>query len=97
MTQSGRPRYLKSKRAVVLDRPPLTFRLVASVIPDHLINLSLYSLKIETGRCLHRRKVDGRFRKLCHLLLHGDETPELTGIEVIHVSATEIVQRLGID
>ncbi len=29
-------------------------------------------------------------------LLHGDEAPELAGVEVVHVPATEIVQRLAL-
>ena len=82
-----------TKRAALSDRPHFsTVVLLSGVASDHLINLGLYGLKIETGGGLHRRKVDGGFRELPHLLLHGDEPPELTGIEVVHVAATEIVQ-----
>jgi hypothetical protein len=64
----------QGKAVIVVRRPydrpqlsaariPFQVRLLPGVIFDRLINLSLNSLKIETGRGLHRRKVDGGFRQ----------------------------------
>ncbi len=83
-TQGGAPAVLK-------------VRLFPLVLLENLIDLGLDGLQVEGRRGLHRRKLDGRRRQLPHVLLHHHETPEFPGIEVVDVSATEIVQGFAAD
>src|SRR5207253_5388269 len=60
--------------------------LLAVVFFDHGVNLLLHRVQVEGSRVLHRRVVDGRLGKGGHPLLDEDETPELTGVEVVAVA-----------
>src|SRR5207344_3538685 len=62
---------------------------------DHLLNLGLYSFKVERSRSLHRRKLDSRRRQFCDVLLDHHEPPELSGVKVVHVSARQVIQALA--
>src|SRR5262249_11643858 len=66
--------------------------LLAFVLLDRLLDLTFYCIKVEGRRRLHRRKVDGRLRKLEHRLLHHHEAPELARHEVIHIAPAHVVQ-----
>jgi hypothetical protein len=78
-------------------RPPvvLTVRLLPSLVPDGLIDLLFYRIEVERGRVLHRRKLNGRFRELRHILLNHHEAPKLARIEVVHIAAAEVVYALA--
>src|SRR4249920_123919 len=62
---------------------------------DHLLNLGLYSFKVERSWRLHRRKLDSGFRQFCHVLLDHHEPPELSGVKFVHVSTAQMVQSLA--
>src|SRR6185436_13128792 len=73
---------------------PISTLLTRTVL-DHLLNLGLYSFKIERSRSLHWRKLDRRLRQLSDVLLDHHEPPELSGEKVVHVSTAQMVQTLA--
>src|SRR5215831_11910754 len=64
----------------------LPFGLLALVQSYRLLDLAFDGLEVEGGRCLHRRILDGSLRQLHHVLLDHHKTPELTGVELVHVT-----------
>src|SRR5262245_17217243 len=78
-----RARWSRTRRAVCL----LPF-----VGLDQFVDLSFHGLEVERSWCLHRRIVDRCLGELGHFLLDHHEAPELAGVEVVHVPATQGVQ-----
>src|SRR5262249_1999500 len=70
------------------------YRLLPFVLLHHLVNFLFDGFKVKRSRLLHRWILDGRLRQLKDFLLHQDEAPELAGIEVVHVTAAQVVQGL---
>src|SRR5512136_297396 len=72
------------------------FKLMVLLLPsldlDGLLDLLFYRIEIERGRVLHRRVINCSHRQLPHVLLHPYKAPEFTRIEVVHVTAAEIVE-----
>src|SRR6476660_4246095 len=84
---------------VVLPPASLT-RLVGSdlltrAILDRLFDLLLHRFEVEGSRVLHRRKFDCRLGQLPDILLNQDETPELTGEEVVAIAECARVDRFA--
>ncbi len=69
--------------------------LLPLAIPERFLDFFFYGLQVEGRRGLHRRILDRRLGEFPHLFLHQDESPELAGIEVVHVAAAEIVHALA--
>src|SRR6266404_1243100 len=75
----------------------LSIRLFALVLLDCLLDFGFYGIQVERSRCLHRRKLDGRLRKLGYGLLHVDEPPEFARKKVVRVATGGIIERLAAD
>src|SRR5580704_16235402 len=60
--------------------------LLSRMIPDRLVNLLFDRIQIERSGVLHRRIAQRRAGEFRHLLLHQDEPPELSGVEVVTVA-----------
>src|SRR5262245_13476268 len=97
---AGRNHVSKSKTGVLIDArfalangwwASLQRRLSCALFPigrfELFLDLSLDGFKVEARRCLHWRKLDGRFGEFSDRLLHHDEAPELAPIAVIHVAS----------
>src|SRR5262247_1499615 len=74
-----------------------TGALLSGLVFDSRVDLLLHGLQVEGCWILHRRVVNGRLGEICDPLLDEHEAPELPGIKVIHVAATQIVQALRIN
>src|SRR5262245_14720139 len=105
MLQSAPPRLCRSPErhgrlpmAGALMRAPAPQRgLLSGLVFDRRVDLLLHGLQIERGWVLHRREFDGRLCQVRYLFLHHDESPELPGVEIVHVTAAQIVETLLID
>lgn len=90
-SQNTRRDHVNTPRLWRRARWPRARRIFGWLLPfvalHQFVDVSFHGLEIERGRRLHRRVIDRRFCQLRHLLLHEDETPELAGIEVIHIPA----------
>jgi len=83
------------KAGGLIDRPSrFPGQLLPFVTFDHFVDFSLDLIEVEARWCLHRREIDRRFCELRYRLLHRDEAPELSAVEIIHVAAAEIVHGL---
>ena len=60
--------------------------LLTRAILDRLFDLLLHCFEVEGSRGLHRRIFDCRLGQLPDILLNQDETPELTGEEVVAIA-----------
>src|SRR6476660_5271559 len=82
-------------RPAAIRRLPSDKASLTRTVLDHLLDLGLYSFKVERSRSLHRRIVDRGLRQLSDVLLHLDEAPELPAKEVIAVAEGAGVSRLA--
>src|SRR5215475_3346601 len=78
-------------------RAARTGALLSGLVFDSGVDLLFHGLEVEGRWILHRWVVDGRLGEICDPLLDEHEAPELPGIKVIHVAATQIVQALRIN
>src|SRR5215469_18346651 len=62
---------------------------------DHFLDLPFYRLQVETGRRLHRRKLDGGLREFGHFLLHHHKPPKLARIKVVREALGRIIEGLS--
>src|SRR6266568_4688435 len=83
--KGGRP--LRAARRV-------TLRLLPFVVLHRRVDLLLHRIEVERGGGLHRRILDRRHGKFCHLLLDQNEAPEFAGHEVIDITESSIVEAL---
>src|SRR6476469_8765048 len=63
---------------------------------DRLFNLGLDGIKIERGRCLHRRILDSRLCQLNNFLLHVDEPPKLEAHEIVEITCGALIKGLAL-
>ncbi len=75
----------------------LAYLLLPFVRLDQVVDLGFDGFKVERGRCLHRRIFDRRLRQSPHALLYENEAPELSCVEIVHVTAAEAIERLASD
>src|SRR5262249_6030481 len=71
--------------------------LLTRAVLDRLLDLLLHRFEVERSRSLHRRKFNRGLRQISDVLLDHDETPELTGVEVLAVAEGAGVGRLAAD
>src|SRR5690348_12808365 len=75
-------------------RSQIPFLLIPWLFLDRRFDLLPDRVEIEGSRVLHRRIVDRGKRQFLHLLLYAHEAPEFPSVEVIHVTAAEVIKAL---
>src|SRR5437667_86055 len=72
----------------------MSILLLPFVILHRRVDLLLHRVEVKCGWFLHRRVLDRRHGKFCHLLLDQNEAPELARHEVIDITKSSIVEAL---
>jgi hypothetical protein len=69
--------------------------LLSFVRLNRFLDFRLNGVQVEGCGVLHRRIIDGCDSKFSNSLLYDHETPKLSGHEVVHVAAAQVIQRFA--